>query len=97
MFVCATRTEKRHPGQSTGRGVRLPYLSVQDVFLVAVPEVGPLGNARDGPGEDVQQEQGGDGAEVGKHRVDPDDPEHAGAHDDDDGRERNTAERYGSS
>ncbi len=27
----------------------------------------------------------GDGAEVGEHRVHPDDPEHAGAHDDDDG------------
>ena len=32
-----------------------------------------------------QQEQGGDGAEVGEHRIHPDDPEHAGAHDDDDG------------
>ena len=31
--------KKDTPGQSTGRGVRLPYLSVQDVFLVAVPEV----------------------------------------------------------
>lgn len=45
----------------------------------------PTRQCRDGPGEDVQQEQGGDGAEVGEHRIHPDDPEHAGAHDDDDG------------
>ena len=31
-------------------------------------------------GENIEQVQGRNGAEIGENRIDPDDPEHAGAH-----------------
>ena len=55
------------------------------LFLIDVHKVDALGDGRDSPGADKEQVEGQQGAEEGKHGVDPDHPEDAGAHNDDEG------------
>ena len=68
---------------------------LQHMFAIADAEVEVLRRAGDGPGEDIQQIQGGDGVEIGEDGVYPDDPKHAGAQDHDDGGHHAAADAAG--
>ena len=58
-------------------------------------EVDDLCDGGQRPGAGVEQVERGDGMEVGEDGVDPDDPEHAGAEDDDDSRHYRLAQAAG--
>ena len=60
-------------------------------------EVENLYHGGDGPGEDVQQVQRRNGVEVGKNRVNPDDPKNTGAQDYHNGRHGSFSNSSGSS
>ena len=64
-------------------------------LLVNVAEVDDFCHSGNRPGEDVQQIQGQDRVEIREHRVHPNDTEHAGTKDHDDGRHHALAQATG--